>query len=221
MMMKEEVYARLADARSLIDADNLDEARRLLRAVQAEAGYDPTAYADIVSLLMLARLYDDAEQVHMDYQMATGRELRADFTLGDIRAERQSAARRDDGGRIAFTRLTLLQRGHFSNYFTLRPVTAIEISDLAITLCRRKKCWSFPWDEVQISIDVRDAAKAVGRAFGRYVRKTCAIKAGGQTFRFDVSDQYPDFSPPRVLLSELSRRTEVTYRARDSPSQAW
>lgn len=169
-------------------------------------------YSHAVSLLFLAGMYDDAERTHLRYAEATGGRLRADVMLDEIREAREAHRPVREDSTLVFRRLTLLERGHFSNHFTLRPVTKIAIGDEMIKIWRRRTQWTFPWTAVRVSIAKAPATKAVGRySYGRYMRKLCTITADGETFRFDVSDQYPDLASPRQLIEELERHVRVEW----------
>jgi hypothetical protein len=217
--MTDMAYQRISEGQQLVEGDDLAGARRTLNQALAEANYDPTAYSDVISVFMLGRMYDDAEQAHLAYMEVKGKPLRADFSLEEIREERELQRPVAEGDKLTFRRLTLRQRGHFSNLFTFRPVTAIEITPATLTLWIRRREWRFPWTQVKIEIRKRKAVKAAGsKAFGHFQERTCTVHAGGRTFRFDVSDQYPDFAPPRQLIAEFQKHTVVEIAADDISS---
>jgi hypothetical protein len=197
----------LDEAGDSIESDDLPRAHRLvLEALDTAPDYDPLLYSQAISILTLAGMYDDAEAAHLRYTEATGERLRADVTLEEIRETRAATRPVRIGDSVVFRRLTLVERGHFSNYFTFRPVTKLALAPDAITIWRRRRSWTFPWPAVTVQVAKRRTRKAIGRyAGGDYLQKVCTIRAEGLTFRFDVSDQYPDIGSPREFLALLTQ----------------
>jgi hypothetical protein len=206
-----ELYTALREAEALISRDELTRARDVVFSALNETGADAGVYSDAVSIFMLGRMYDDAERVHMQYKIQTGRDLRADFSLDEVRRERETSAPIMQDGAVIFRRLSLFQRGHFSNHFTLRPVTAVEVSDGRLVVLRGFQRFAFGWHDVKVTITRRKAAKGFGHVAMKFRQRLCTIETSQGRFRFDVSDQYPDFAMPRELIKQLARHTTIEY----------
>jgi len=108
-------------------------------------------------------------------------------------------------------RLTVRERGHFSNYPTLCPVVELRIKPTYMEIRRR---WAKParcsWNSVRVTIDKKEAHKSYGTySSGKYLQRLCVIEADGKRYTFDVSEDFPDFANPEALLAEIGKYTEV------------
>ena len=108
-------------------------------------------------------------------------------------------------------RLSIGERGHLSNYPTLCPVVQLGVASQYIEIRRRwGKPKRFPWPSVRITVHKREAHKGYGAySGGKYIQRLCVIEAGGKTYTFDVSKQFPDFADPDALLAEIGKHTQI------------
>ena len=112
----------------------------------------------------------------------------------------------------SFQRLSIGQRGHFSNHFTLMPVRTLEFSDSALTI----QSWetkSYPYESLKADIIDTYRAKGYGSYSHAYIKQTLvSIRAGRHTFKFDLSSQFPDFRPPKRVLALIEEHISCTHR---------
>lgn len=201
-----ELQDRIDEADRLVKDGRTAEARIALDEVCRAAPDDERLLSDVIAILMLARLYDEAEQVHTAFAERNGRPLRADFSLEHIRAERIES----QNPKLTFRRLSIFERGHLPNKLRLWPVREISIGDAALTVRTARGTAELPWPALSATIEEEQRFKSYGRAAGgRMIGRTLTLTAGQQTYRVDVSDQFPDLERTPRLLAELAKRTDV------------
>lgn len=203
----------LKSADILMGHDDIDKAKHLIEQAISLRPIKYSVFADAVNILLNRELYSDAKNIFEIYQKETGKNLRADFTYDDIsKMEKNSILGADGiGESFQFRRLSLKERGHFSNLFSLRPIKEIEISNngISLTQCRTKQ--TFNWNEItKAYIIKRYRFKSYGRAAGAYiVQKIFFINVSNKIFKFDVSTNFPDFKYNAQLVRLLMKYLRV------------
>jgi hypothetical protein len=113
-------------------------------------------------------------------------------------------------GAKIFRRMSIKERGHFSNYFTFFPLEEIQIYNERLVLKKGSKEYSYPWKDIEARIAKKTAYKGYGRgSFAKFVQRLLIINTPNKTFKFDVSSQFPDFKHNDVLLDELKKRLDL------------
>ncbi len=109
-----------------------------------------------------------------------------------------------------FTRLSLRERGHFSNLPAFRPVRSLEFGDSALTIMRGKRSFSVPYDQARVVIKETYGAKGYGRAHA-WIKLTqvSVLEMSGRAHRFDLSGNFPNFKERQDILSLLRTRCRV------------
>lgn len=108
-------------------------------------------------------------------------------------------------------RLSIRERGHFSNYPTLFPVVAIIVGPEFIEIRRRwRKPIRWSWSSVRVAVHERQAHKSYGAySGGKHLQRLCVIEGDGERRVFDISENFPDFLSPDALLAEIKKYTQI------------
>lgn len=205
----------LLRAQGLVEDDKPARAHEIIRAVLTKYPTDQRYYEDAIAILRLAGMYSEVLRVIREFEITTGRPWAGTPTVADV--EREGLARQEMERELArsavksWVRLTLPQRGHFSNYPALFPVRKLSISNDWIEITQRFRApVRYRWSEVRVSLFKREAYKAYGTyARGKFVQRTCTIQTSAKVFTFDVSRNFPDFPHPDLLLAELRKHCEI------------
>jgi hypothetical protein len=189
-------------------------ARDLLQEVLRKNPKKVIFYKDTVNIYMLGNMYKEAMETIANYETAFGRSFKGDFTLEDVQREQEeyltTQKDRQQSGAKIFRRMSIKERGHFSNDFTLFPLEEIKIYNDRLVLKKRSKEYSFSWKDVEARIIRRAASKGYGRgSFAKFVQRLLVLKTPDKTFKFDVSGQFPDFRHNDILLDELKKRLDL------------
>jgi len=206
---KSQELLRIAEV--CISEGKYDEASSLVDEAISLAPSEQMPYSDAVNILLDGNLYGHAKELFVRYRKETGKDLVSDFSYDEIsqmeRESMQSFAHRP----INFKRMSMRERGHFSNLFSFWPVKEIDLSDEYISITRGCKKYTFKWQDVRYAkIIVKDAHKSYGTGTAaKFTQKTFVIQTQERSFQFDVSSSFPDFKNSNQLLAELSKRLDV------------
>jgi hypothetical protein len=189
-------------------------ARDILREMLQRTPKKAIYYKDAVNIYMLGNMYKEAIETIADYEVSFGKKFKGDFTLEDIRHEQNEhlTAQKDyqQGGAKIFSRMSIKERGHFSNFFTFFPLKEIQIYNDRLVLKKCSREYSYPWNDINARIVEKTAYKGYGRgSFAKFVQRLLVIKATDKTFKFDVSGQFPDFKHNDILLDELKKHLDL------------
>jgi hypothetical protein len=116
-------------------------------------------------------------------------------------------------GEQRFRRMTLLQRGHFPNTVIFRPISEITIDGSGITLTRGGRQYRYKWSQIKRArILSEESFKGYGRAAsGKFIKRTFILDFADKCrFKFDVSEDFPDFENSGDLLKALHKHLTVT-----------
>ena len=101
----------------------------------------------------------------------------------------------------SFQRLSLRERGHFSNYFTLNPVLRLTFKDGALGVLRRSGYSEYPYASLHAEILKTYSAKGYGKSAYAYIPQTLVTLSSSKFIcRFDLSVQFSDFREAPALL---------------------
>jgi len=111
-----------------------------------------------------------------------------------------------------FKRMSLKERGHFPNTFRLFPIRSIKTSTLGIEILKRAKWVFIPWAEITDAyIEKKPSVKGYGAGTGiDYYKRTCVLVTKFGTFKFDVSNSFPDFKENKALKEVLHNNLKLT-----------
>ena len=103
-----------------------------------------------------------------------------------------------------FKRLTLKERGHFSNYFTIYPVLEMAFAASNLTIRTLWRTSTFRYGELHFAVELSRHFKAYGAGTGGYLTRTLVRIIGpSSAYTFDLSSQFPDFKPQDEVMSML------------------
>lgn len=117
-----------------------------------------------------------------------------------------------------FKRLSLSQRGHFSNYFTFFPIKKIELSENFVILQVRNRLYKYAWKEIKEAKIIHSRAR---KSYGRYAgsdinARLFVLVTSDRTFKFDLSSRFPDFNPAKEILNKFRKHlTENTINLKE------
>lgn len=202
----------LLEITKLLEKGHTEEVDSLLEKILGGNLHNPQSiYADAVNILLEARLYDKCIELFDRYENLTGKQLRTDFSRDEIIKEQQSATDAENktqtGQELTFKRMSILERGHFSNKFRLFPVTEITVDNSGIAFKKAGKIHRYSWSDIDAArLTEHQAFKTYGKGTGaRYLQRTISIKASGREFQFDISSNFPDFHNSKALESILKK----------------
>lgn len=205
----------LLQANELVERNKSQQALIILRDLLARFPSDLTTHADVVGILCLGRMYEEAKSVISEFEKRTNQAWKSEPGIADIeseQAEYEEAQRTSLVEKVhAFSRLKFSQRGHFTNLPIFFYVESISISNEGIGLKKRfhSPC-RFTWDKVSIRLIRREAYKSYGKAARvKYIQRICVVNAGRDKFIFDVSLGQPDFSPPELIIELLRKYSAI------------
>ena len=108
----------------------------------------------------------------------------------------------------SFRRMSLGERGHFANSFRLNPVSEIDISPESLRLKRRYGAYRiYAWSDIEDSFFIKKRAfKGYGVGTGGYfTQRELHIVTQDETYKIDVSSNFPDFKQSRKMLMALKK----------------
>ncbi|TQV83207.1 hypothetical protein [Denitrobaculum tricleocarpae] len=125
-------------------------------------------------------------------------------------AELKAAAKKAEFRSLteSFRRMSIWERGHFANSFRLNPVTEIDISTESLRLKRRYgEDRSYAWSDIEDSFFIKKRAhKAYGAGTGgTFTKRELHIVTRDETYKIDVSANFPDFKHTRKMLMALKK----------------
>ena len=190
-------------------AGKKEEAKRILENLFNNFSDKKSLYGDAVSIYLVGNMFDDAKAVFHLYKSKFGEELQSDFSLADIEQEENkyvSSVRTYDSAAVkVFRRMSAFERGRLSNLPMLLPVKEIRLSRDKIVLRKGGREYHYLWPEIQDAfITRREGSK--GYLFGEEIIRTLHLRTKDQTFKIDVSANFPDFKDNEVLLEEMQKR---------------
>jgi len=207
------VASDIEKADQLIKDGKNELARDVLKEGLRKNPGKPIYYEDAVNIFMLGKMYTEAIETIRAYEIAFGRTFRGDFALEDIERERDELSRarkaQQQGSPRIFRRMSIRERGHFSNYFTLFPIREIEIHTDCLRLQRGSKSFSYPWRDVSARIESKVSYKAYGRSSAKFTQRLLVFTVRDKLFKCDVSNQFPDFKHSDLLLEELTKHIDI------------
>ncbi len=206
---------KIEDAYDLMEAGHEEQARALVYQVMNDTAAKKSDYGYAVDFFIVYEMYEDALHAIAAYKQKTGKALRGDPGPDEIRrlqAELLQKRQQLDSDEVkVLDRLSFRDRGHFSNYLTLRPVTKIRIFKDKICITKRGKERCYFWSQIEdCRIETNKAYKGYGMAAAvEITQKTMALKTPDGTYKFDVSSQMPDFGYGKLLVIELRRHLVI------------
>jgi len=115
-----------------------------------------------------------------------------------------------------FRRQTLKQRGHFSNYFTLRPIKELGFAEEYLRVFVGKRRIEIPYNQLGARIIERHRYKPYGAGIGGNVKQTLIkITSKDRAFRFDLSAQFPDFKDRKKILALIKSNISTSTSSED------
>ena len=193
----------------MIESGSADEACNIIDEIISAEVPEEGVCGDIVNILLLIPDYKRAKNIFYIYLEKTGENLVCDVTLGEITKEEGREDRVFRAGKWkAFERMSVLERGHFSNKIYLNPVINLNISEEGVYLKKRFSKWrKYKWELVSKAfIESKRAYKSYGAGTGgRYQKRTLHILTIDNEYLIDVSSSFPDFRDSKKLLAELRR----------------
>lgn len=193
----------------LIESGGADEACEIIDEIISTEVPEEGVCGDIINILLLIPDYKRAKNIFVLYFEKTGKNLVCDITLDEISKEEDREVRVLEAGKWkAFERMSVLERGHFSNKIYLNPVINLNISEEGVCLKKRFSKWrKYKWNLVSKAFIENDQAyKSYGAGTGgRYQRSTLHILTIDSEYLIDVSSNFPDFRNSKKLLSELRK----------------
>ncbi len=202
----------LHSAETCVNNGEIDKAQSLIEQAISIKPIEKSIFADAVNILLDAALYNCARNLFEIYQKETGMKLVTDFTYEEIlHMEEESCSVKVTEKPILFRRMSLRERGHFSNIFALRPVKEIEISGTGFSITQGGKISKFAWTEVSSAhIVMKDRYKSYGTGTAaKFIQKIFILNVSSKTFKFDVSANFPDFKNNDQLLNLLQKYLHV------------
>ena len=189
-----------------------EEARLNLQKVLARYPDEKGVYEDAVNIYLLGKLFDEAIAVFGLYKERFKQDLHTDFSLKEIEKEKEhyeSAAERYQSQKNkVFTRMSVFERGKFSNLPMIPPVKEVALSAEGITIKKGGKDYQYRWTEINDAfVTSREGYK--GSYFSENIYKTLHIQAGGRTFKVDISAYFPDLKDSDIFVQELEKYINV------------
>lgn len=113
-----------------------------------------------------------------------------------------------------YRRMTIWERGHFSNSFRLNPVVELEVSEEALSIKRKfGSRQSYAWRDIEAFCTKRRAHKSYGAGTGSsFTLRELHIVTEGETYSIDVSSDFPDFKQSRNMLMALKKHLFIFDR---------
>lgn len=112
-----------------------------------------------------------------------------------------------------FERLSIRERGHFSNHFTVNPVCRLEFQFSSLVITRRFGNSEQPYDELSAELLNTYTAKGYGKGSYAYIPQTLVtIQGHGFSCRFDASRQFPDFKNSADLQHAIKSNIDTSVR---------
>ncbi|MDP2393018.1 MAG: hypothetical protein Q8Q45_16655 [Methylococcaceae bacterium] len=202
----------LHSAETCINNDELDLAQSLIDQVVSIRPIEKSIFADAVNILLNAALYSKAKSLFEIYRIETGLNLVSDYSYEEItKMEQDSRPIVSVDNPVRFRRMSIRERGHFSNIFTLWPVKEIKISDANFSITQGGKIYQFDWNQVSSArIVIRDRYKSYGTGTAaKFTQKTFILIVENKEFKFDVSTNFPDFKNNDQLLNLLMKHLQI------------
>lgn len=199
----------IRDADDYMAAGDKNAAKAVLQNLFEIYSDKKTLYGQAINIYLGGKMFDEARGVFSLYKSKFGCDLRhTDFSLAEIIREQneyESAANTYDKADVkCFRRMSFWERGRFSGLPMIFPVKEITIFPGALVFKKAGHEYRFGWSEIQDAfITSRRGYK--GYAFSEPYVKTLFIKPRDQTFKIDVSDNYPDFKHNDILLEQLRK----------------
>jgi len=107
-------------------------------------------------------------------------------------------------------RLSFRERGHFTNYPTLRPVRELQFLPQEMRILQCGRSVSVPYGSLAI---IRESyiAKGYGRAAYAWLKRTLVsvVAPNGKRYTFDLSGQFPDFKESVAILEVFKTKFNV------------
>jgi tetratricopeptide (TPR) repeat protein len=203
--------ADIRKANECMAAGKKEEARLSLQKVLARYPDEKGVYEDAVNIYLLGKLFDEAIAVFGLYRERFKQNLHTDFSLKEIEKEKEqyeSAARRwhSEENKV-FKRMSIFERGHFSNLPMISPVKEVALSTEGITLKKGGKD-QYRWMEINDAfVTSREGYK--GYFLGEDTYRTLHIQAGNQTFNIDISEKFPDLKDSGMFVQELEKYISI------------
>lgn len=202
----------LHSAETCVNNGELDQAQSLIEEAISIKPIEKSIFADAVNILLNADLYNKAKSLFEIYRKETGLNLVSDYSYEEIiEMERDSRLIVSVDKPVRFRRMSIRERGHFSNIFMLWPVKEIEISDANFSITQGGKTYKFDWNQVSSArIVIRDRYKSYGTGTAaKFTQKTFMLIVANKEFKFDVSTNFPDFKNNDQLLNLLMKYLQV------------
>lgn len=200
---------RIAEIR--ISEGKYEEASKLIDEAISFSPSEQMPYSDAVNILLDGNLYGHAKEVFVRYRNETGKDLVTDFSYDEISQMERDSMRSFAHRPLNFKRMSMRERGHFSNLFSFWPVKEIDLSDEYISITRGRKKYTYRWQDVcYAKVVIKDAYKSYGTGTAaKFTQKTFVLQTQERSFQFDVSSNFPDFKNSSQLLAELLKRLDV------------
>jgi hypothetical protein len=204
----------LLKANSLIRKDKYDEAKLLISDLINKYPTDNGLYVDAVNIYLEGGLYGDAKYLFKKYNEETGNNLKnVDFTLEEIEQEelqdKQKRSECEKSNKLSFKRMSFVERGYFSNYRTLLPVSELIIDNDSLTIRKSWRTFIYKWQDIASAIIEKRLLPPV--KFGsRHERRMILKTNDNNTFIFDVSKVHPDFKHSDTLISVFKKHVMIT-----------
>ncbi len=202
----------LHSAETCVNNGELDQAQSLIKQAISVKPIEKSIFADAVNILLDANLYSSAKSLFEIYRKETGMNLVSDYSYDEIiEMEQDSRLIVSADKPVRFRRMSIRERGHFSNIFTLWPVKEIEISDANLSISQGRKIYKFDWNQVSSArIVIKDKYKSYGTGTAaKFTQKTFILIVANKEFKFDVSTNFPDFKNNDQLLNLLMKHLQV------------
>ena len=189
-----------------------DEAKSVLQSLLQGFPKDQNLYQDAVNIYMAGKMYEEAKTMFALYERETGQNLHADFTLDGIVREQIEHETLSRGYAKAdtkiFKRMSFSERGRFSQNPSLFPIREIRITREDFLIMKGRREYRFRWPEIlDARIILRKGYK--GYQFSDDIVRTLVLKTRDQSFKINVSANFPDFEGSDMLVNELRQHLEV------------
>lgn len=106
-----------------------------------------------------------------------------------------------------FERMSIWERGHFSNSFRLNPVIRIGVSEETLRIKRRYGTERrYAWKDIEAFFTKKRAYKGYGAGTGgHFTKRELHIVTPDEAYKIDVSSNFPDFKQSRKMVMALKR----------------
>ena len=215
--MRENSFEKKSDLikslETLINNNKNEEACSIIDGVLSKDPPREDMYSDLVNILLLIPDYNRAKYVFERYKSITGKELISDFTLKEIIAEEEENSLEKKSTVKKYERMSISERGHFSNRLLFNPVISIWFTDENLFIKKRyskERCYE--WSELKKVFILRENAfKNYGKGTGgKYKRRTLFIIAGNDKYLIDVSSSFPDLKGTNQMLEEMRNHLSIS-----------